>query len=454
MPTGPTGWATMVVTADHSADITVFPIGWTWTGAPTAVAGTSNATGTGVFGFTVYKDVAGPQTMGVDENAAFNAKVRYRVVVTNPTTITNFTLPRLAIELQCLSFATTGKLPYIADSFFGSTAPFGTATGASNMVYPKVRSILYEPEKENDPSVWTITYTLTPDRTAASSTRPGTGPKSTLTTDEAPWLIGPDVSIDFGTEDFVLGLGRFVGAKTPSELNTALAAATYASLFDVGTGVEWDLVKNSANDPLESPPPMKVGTASIRITRAFATLPSGLTGNINAAVEEVCKSAVTANGITFGAFTCKLSGATVTNKRWKKSADWLPKQLHPLDATYADIGWTPPTGKSTTDKAVNYTRNTLPAFQYLPYFEVSVTVAQRDLGWGYALVDKGYRELKNGLKKEITDFPGRQSHVSILAEGLVADTTTGTSDKKVLRLYQVHKTGTSLDAILSDMLGA
>ena len=441
----------MAVTADHSADITVFPIGWTWTGAPSAVAGTSNTTGTGVFGFTVYKNVSGPQMMGVDENAALSSKVRYRVVVTNPTTITNFTLPRLYIELQCLSFAATGKLPYIADSFYGSTAPFGTATGASNLIYPKVRSIQYEQEKENDPSVWSVTYTLNADRNAASSTRPGTGDAATKPNmDEAPWTLGPDVTIDFSTEDFVLGLGRFVGAKTPAELNTALAGSTYASLFDVESSVEWDLVKNSANDPLESPPPMKVGTASIRINRAFETLPAGLTASLNAAVEEVCESAVTANGITFAAFTCKLSGATVANKRWRKNCDWLPKQKHPLESTYADVGWTPPTGSLSTNVAVNYTRNVIPAFEYLDYYEVSVTVAQRDLGWGYALIDKGYRDKNH---KE-SGFSGRQSYANVLAEGLFFDTATGTSDKKVLRLYQVHKTGALLDDVLTAMLGA
>lgn len=443
--TGPTGWVTMPATADHSADVINYAAGtWTWSGAPSGVVG--SASGPGIFGFTVFKNVTGSQSLGMDDHATLVARVRYRVIVTGPENIADWSLPRLAVELYCLGYATVDPLPHIGSQFFN--AQFGASSWGSGLDNSLVRGIQYEPENESDPSVWTITFSVSPEHTGPSSTRPGTGAKSVVTTEEAPWVIGPDVSISFGTEDFVLGLGKFIGAKTPAELDTALENGTYAEAFGA-TGGTFEMVANSAGDPLESPPPMKVGNATIQITRAFEELPDLIADNVNGAMEQVCSSAIGVNGLTFAAYTCKLSGATITSKRWKKKADWLPKQVHPLDASYSDIGWLPPTGATAGAVAVNYTKNVLPAFSYLPYFEVSISIAQRDLGWGYALVDKGYRD-KN--KKENTDFPGRQSHVGILAEGVLVDTATGTTDKKVLRLYQVLKTGTKLSDILPVML--
>lgn len=438
----------MVVTADHSADVKVFPIGWTWTEAPIAVVGTDNAAGTGLFGFTVYKNIAGSQIISIDENSALTTKLRYRVVVTNPTSIANFTLQRLIIELQCLGYAVgTGlRLPRIGHSLF--SADFGSVGGAANLTFPRVKGIQYEPESERDPSVWIVTYTIAPEQSAGATTRPRTGATALKpNAEEAPWTLGPDVTIDFGTEDFTLGLGRYIGTKSPAQLGTALNGGTYAASFS-GATASYEMIANSAGDPLESPPPMKTGTATIRINRSFELLPETVASAANTAIEEVCNEAVTANGITFKAFTCKLNSATIANKRWKRNADWLPKQLHPLQSTYADIGWLPPTGKAATDVAINYTRNTIPAYRYLDYVEVSITVAQRDLGWGYALIDKGYRDKKG---KE-SSFSGRQSYSNVLQNGLFVDMSTGTADKQVLRLYQVHKTGNNLSALLSTML--
>ena len=443
MPTLPTGWAAMPSLATHAADILSYPIGWGWSGAPLSGLGLGN----GVFGFMVYTNIAGAQNLSIDENGNFNAKVRYRVIVTNPSTITNATLPRLAIELRCLSYASS-PLPNIGSPLFGGL--FGTATGASGMTYPKVRAIQFEQESDKDPSIWSIIYTVARPPNGSTLTRPSTGSAPTKPNiEEAPWTIGPAVQVSFGTEDFVLGLGRFVGTKTPAELDAKLTDGTYAAEFN--TTAAATIIMNSGLDPLESPPPMKVGTATISISRAFAELPSSITADLNAAVEEVCTAAVTANGVTFKAFTCKLNGGTITNKRWKKQCDWLPKQLHPLGLTWAEVGWTPPTSATSTI-AYNYTRNTIPAFEYVEYYEVSVSVAQRDLGWGYALVDKGYNKIVNGQQKEIRPVDSRQSQCKILAEGSVADLSAGAANLKVLRLYQVLKTGTHLSAVLDTML--
>lgn len=446
---GPTGWAEMPVTADHSADIFSYPIGWTWSGASGAVGATS---GTGVFGFTIFRDVSGTQDLGIDENGNFSARIRYRAIIANPTAITDHTMPRLMIEFYALGWATTNPLPHIGSKMFGSDGAFGTSTNTTTLLYPRVRNIQYTQDNERDPTTWTITYTVTPDRNQPSSTRPGTGDEeSTATTEEAPWQIGPETQIQFSTEDFVLGLGTFVATKTPAELKTELESGTYAAAFGATAGT-FEMVSNSAGDPLESPPPMKVGTASLTINRAFENLPTGLAAEINAAVEEVCSAEIAANGVTFSAYTCKLNGASIAAKRWKKKADWLPKQLHPMRLTYAELGWVAPTNTDGGDAAVavNPTRNTLPAFKYMPYYDVSVSIAQRDLGWGYALIDKGYRDKNKGENKS---FGADMAHVDILAEGLFIDTSTSTSNQKVLRLYQVLKTGTNLSAVVGAMLG-
>jgi len=442
---GPTGWAVMPVTADHSADVTKYAVGWTWSGAPSSCGA---ASGTGVFAFVVYRNIASSQSVSVDEYSVLSAKIRYRVVVTNPATISSATLPRLVAELRCLSYAATSPLPTINSTLFSGI--FGGTSGLTDTAYPKVRAIQYDLEREGDPTCWIITFSIMPYRPSnGPASRPDTGNKATKPNlEEAPWTLGPDVKIDFGTEDFVLGLGKFIATKTPAQLNTALENHTYAEVFGA-TGGTFEMVCNSAGDPLESPPPMKVGNANISITRSFENTPTGLATSINSAIEQVCSAAVTAQAVTFAAYTCKLNGASIVNKRWKKKADWLPKQLHPMDFTYSQLGWTPPTGKTSSDIAVNYTRNVLPAFEYIEYYEVSISVAQRDLGWGYALIDKGYRDKD---KKHNDEFGGRTEHVGILENGVLVDTASGTTDLEVLRLYQVHKTGTALSTVLATML--
>lgn len=448
-PTG-AGWTAMPVTQSHSNDIHDYAVGWTWSDAPTAVVGTSNATGTGVFGFRVYKNIAGSQSVGLNENVSFVAKIRYRVIVTNAEAIQTYDIARLALEMCCLAYASSNPLPTIGSGFFDGR--FGTVTGTTNLTVPVVVGFNCEPESEADPSIWLMTFTVSKMPTTGPSSRPDTGNDPTKpNTEAAPWVLGPETVIDFASEDFVLGLGRFIGAKTPAELDAALTNNTYAGLF-TGTGA-FEMVANSAGDPLESPPPMKVGTATIRITRAFETVPVGFAAALNAANEQVCSEAITVNGRTFAAYTCKLNGGTITQRKWRRQADWLPKQKHPFKWTYLEVGWTPPSGKEDGDVAINYTRNALPAYEYINYYEIAVSIASRDLGWGYALIDKGYREKRDGKMKEITDFHASQSYSRILAEGLEIDTSTGTTNQKVLRLYQVLKVGTSLSSVVNTMLG-
>lgn len=447
-PTG-AGWTAMPVTQSHANSIFEFAVGWTWAGAKTAVVGDGNATGTGLFGFRVYKNIAGGQSIGLNETASLVARIRYRAVVQNPEAIETHGLARLTIEFFCLAYASSNPLPTIGDAFFGGR--FGSNTGATNLTGPVVLGFQCEPVSEADPSLWDLTFSISKPPATGSSSRPDTGSEPTKPNDEAtPWSLGPESVIDFSSEDFVLGLGRYIGSKTPAEMDAALASDTYAGLF-TGTGA-FEMVANSAGDPLESPPAMKVATAAIRISRAFQNLPTALATAMNAANEQVCSSAITVNGRTFSAYTCKLNGGTIAQRKWKHQADWLPKQLHPFGWTYTQLGWLPPSGRQADSVAVNYTRGTLPAYEYVPYYEVSVSIASRDLGWGYALIDKGYREKKAGGLKEITDFHSSQSYSRILVDGVEANTSTGTANLKVLRLYQVLKVGTSLSDVVTAML--
>lgn len=444
------GWTAMPVTQSHANSIHEFAAGWTWSGAPTAVIGTGNASGTGVFSFRVYKNVAGSQSIGLNENSSLVARIRYRAVILNPEQLETSGLARLTIEFIGLAYATSNPLPTVDDKFFTS-GKFGTATGASNLTGPIVRGFSCEPVNEGDSSVWEITYTVAKPSTTGAASRPGTGLDPLQPNlDPVPWSFGSECSIDYSSEDFVLGLGRYITSKTPAEMDAALGDGTYASLFN-GTGA-FEMVANSAGDPLESPPPLKIGTAIIRVTKSFRTVTETLSEAIAAATEEVCSEALFFNGRTFPAYTCKLNSASVTLKQWRLSADWLPKQRHPFRWTNDDLGWTPPSGDTGGSVAINYTRNNLPAYKYIPYFEIALSIAYRELGWGYALIDKGYRERRNGQPKEITDFHSSQSYSRILVDGLEADTSSGTTNLKVLRLYQVLKTGTTLSTIVNAML--
>ena len=435
----------------RSADVLVKNAGWTWTGASTAVVGTGNASGTAIFGFTIYRNIAGIQSLTINKDENFGGKIVYRVEVRNPSSPNTFTIQRLLLELYCLGWASTNRLPRIGDKFFDSSV-FGS--NPTTMSYPIVTNIAYTQERDNDPSAWLITYTVErphDEGRQSYSPKPGNRPNKP-STEEYPWDIGPKVTISMSSENFVLGLGRFVGTKTPAEVGGALDDGTYAAQFTADMQKDMEIISNSAGDPLESPPPMKVMNATITITRAYQTLPSGFTDNLTDALEEVCTNGVVLKGVSFGPYTCKLTGATVSSEKLKRTAEWLPRQQHPFRQTYADVGWTPPAGMLSTDVAYNYTRGVLPAFEYVDYFNVSLAISYRRLGWGYALVDKGYRKLVNGVKTEITDVSGRQTYTSILENGNEVDRADNTSDKKVLRLYQVLKSGSTLTSILNTVL--
>lgn len=448
----PDGWSNMVVGRDMTTQVIDKHVGWTWSGADTNVVGTGNGSGTGLFGFRVFRNPSGSQGMTVNKDLNFLGRIRYRVVVDVPDSITDFSLPRMYLELYCLGHATGTRLPRIGDPVF-KDGQFGA--NIAGMDYPIVMNIDYQQEKEDDPTIWVITYSVERPPAAQQRTSPqGTGSRPNKPNiEENPWDIGTKVTVSLGSEDFVLGLGRFVDSKTPAEVGGALDNDTYAALFSGADNSDTELISNSAGDPLESPPPMKVSTATINITRAYETLPNGLAQSISSAVETVSEDSVTFNGITFGPYTCKLAGASISSEKLKRTADWLPKQMHPFRWTYADLGWGAPEGLSSSDVAYNYTKSVLPAFTYVTYYNLNLSVMYRRLGWGYALVDKGYRKLVNGVKTEITDVSHRQTYASILENGNVVDRADNTSNKKVLRLYQVLKSGSTLTNILSTVLG-
>ena len=442
----PPGWATMPVTAAHSASVYSVGAGWGWSGMNGGLFGNTHSSGTGVFGFIIRQFVAESPTFSVSVESGVAAKIQFHIEITNPELIDTYGLDRVNLELAALSYKSGSIIPKIGDVWVdGVTNSTWSAPKAPVIVW----NITYSLKNPDIPYIWIAEVAIKVDEVKNK----GGGPSDkqpTANVDEAPWKLGPDVSIEFGTEDFVLGLGKYITTKSPSQMNAALEEGTYASLFS-GSGTP-ELVCNSAGDPLESPPPMKIGTSTITVSRAFETLPAGMSSAINTAREEVCSNTIMLSGIIFPAYTCKMGSGTLTKKRWKKTAAWLPGQRHPLGFTYSELGWAPPAGTDEDSPAINKTRRTLPAYKYIDYYEVKVSIEQRDLGWGYALVDKGYRKLVNGKQKDITDFQSKQTHSKILENGNVADTSSGTANKNVLRLYQVLKVGTSLTSLMTLML--
>ncbi len=440
----PQGWSTMEVGAAHSDSLTTIDVGWTWTGMRDVTFGQSS--GTGLFGFIIRQIPSDNQSFGYSVDNGMSASIIFHIEVTNPEVISTQGLKRLQLELGALPYTTNSPIP-APGTYWGHSSESNPYTQ-----YPIVWAISFRQRDKNITNMWVADVTIKLDQiTQGSSPNPDPDSTSKETVEESPWELGVDSSVALGVEDFTLGLGKFIGSETPSDMSTALQDDTYASKFNKPSGGELQVVMNSAGDPLENPPPMKIGTASITLSRSFQTLPPGLALAMQEAREQVCTEAITVNDITFPAYTCKMTGANIVKKRHKKNADWLPKQIHPFGKTWAELGWKAKDGESN-NVAINTTKNVMPAFEYEDYFDVSVTIQQRKLGWGYALVDKGYRKLVNGKKKEIRDVASRQTYSSILEDGSEVDMSGGASNKRVLRLYQVLDVGDKLETVMDILM--
>ena len=453
MATIPQDWANMDAD-DPNIDGKVMDfVSWSWSGA-SWIPGENS--GSSVFDFRVYKDVAEQQSQNVDDESNPTVNVVYKIVDISGAN-RGFDTPggigtatRLKKELKLLSYATgANRLPKIGDPIYAN----------SNS---RLKSVVYRLEKDGVPDVWLAVFTFGPEEIVGSQApqKPETGTPPIKKPD--PWELGAVVQTSYSTEDFVLGFGYFAGSKTPREINDALASKTLPTLF-AGEVASLDIVKNSAGDPLESPPPVKIFTANLHITKSFApgTDVSGLIQAAKEAMTEVCESeleiGVASARFIVEPYTAKLVGFSAVNKQTERTMQWLPRQRHPYRKTNKELGWTYVDGSlvSPNAVAVNWSRSELTAFDTVEYIEMSMDIAVRELGWGYITLDRGYRKLENGEQKEIANFDARKSYSKLLdGSGQLVNMALPTDDVSCLRLYRTGDVGTSLSYLIDGVNNA
>lgn len=422
---------------DLSSFIQEYDVGWTWANADPAVL-TDHATGTGLFGFRVYSSVVAGSSFSVNSDASGPSTLRYRVIVTNPETTASASITRLRTELIALSYASPAVIP-----------PVGSSYDSNNTVL----DIKYAPLSENNPDVWDVDVQIGVRRFGAGSRpRPPKPTKPTLS--DPPWRQGVQVSTKYATEQFVLGVGVHIGSTTPALIKTALDNGTFASQFGSITGGTAGVVTNSYGDPMQSPPPMDLPTATISITRAYQEEPAILAAHLIDAMVEVSSEAISIGKATYKPYMCKLTGSSVVKKMHNRRGEWLPRQEHPLGYSYGELGWTAPKGSEQTDVAINSTKNTIPLNIPTPYWEVSLDITVRTLGWGYMLLDKGYRGKESAgsnTVKEASGFSVRNTYEAFLENGVIIEPGTDVSDKTVVRAYALFKATDKLKTIVDSI---
>lgn len=130
-----------------------------------------------------------------------------------------------------------------------------------------------------------------------------------------------------------------------------------------------------------------------------------------------------------------LTGATVSPADFVDRRDWLPKQKHPFGKTNADLGWS---GDDYPAGAVakNVFERVLQASKNVPYLQFKLSIAVKEVGWGAAIPNKGFRSLLTGKLEAIKENNSSKTDERLLdGDGIPIVAGVDTFETPVLRLY-------------------
>lgn len=418
-------------------------VNWSWGDAPFG-------SGTSKFDFRVIPFMSGNLSAGTDSEGQWNCEFSYKVVDISGSgrgfNSTNVAQDRIIQEILALSYATSNPLPKINDRMF------------TDFAYPVVGSVSVNMEGTS-PDVWILRFSAR-KKIAPSSyqKRPETAENAPSIRDPYPWERKPKLTANSSSESFNIGQGYFLGSKTPNQIADVINTNEdgLAGLLTPSGSEPYEIIKNSAGDPFKSPPQAKVSVTVFDVTVAYSAEET-LTSLISAAktAAEFVNSADFNIGINAATFairkgTAMLTSFSVSPADYQDKRDWLPNQLHPFGKTYAELGWTMANG--STGVAINTYKRTLSVNQTVPYTIVKIGFSVKEVGWGVAIPDKGYRSLKTGTLQKIKDSDSSASEERLLdGSGVEVAVGVDTSDVPCLRLYSPFGASTALASLLDSL---
>lgn len=400
----------------------------------------------GGYDFDVFPYITGGNSLESGYDDVWGGSFRFRVVVVSA--VTGSDKFKLVTEIMKLSGKTLGegdntiKIPEKSDPV--------TSTAV-------IDSVSVEQEGES-PDVWIMVFKIQKVKYKQWKTTPKPKPIGPSTIhDPYPWEETPKMNVTFGSETYSVGMGYFCGAKTPNEISDLIEANKdgLAGMY-VGTGFPFEVMVNSANDPFKSPPPTKVGVTNFEVSASFqgSTSLNSLISEAQSARENINATSFNiapasgATSFTVRKGTAMLTGFVITPAQFKDTRDWLPKQYHPFSKSYTDLGW-----EGGSAIAINKWNRVLTATEMVSYTNLKLTFTVKEVGWGTAIVNKGFRSLKSGVIGQNKDKDGSKSSQERLldGDGVVIPEGTKTEDIACFRLYCPFGSNDSLKNVLDTL---
>lgn len=413
-----------------------------------------------LFDFRVFPFVVGGISAEVEEDNTWGVSFGYRVINVsgkdrgfdaNPRP----SQQRLIREILSLSYATVNPLPKRGDPVF----PAERTDEYKLQILPGPIIDSINVQQEGDQAdVWTITYKVKKIKSSGGSAVEPTESVPEMH-EPYPWEKKPKITVSFGVEDFVIGCGFYMGITTPANLSTYVQGeGSIAEKFVPTSGKEYDIVKNTVGDPIKSPPPIKLPTANFTFEIA-AEEGEDLTNFINGAEAAATKvnllgfqvpSITDAYNIKAG--TAMLTGFSIAQAEFMDKRDWLPRQKHPFERTYKQLGWKTST-VNENKIAVNYFTKILSVTQAVSYKVMNIVFSSKASGWGMIIPNRGYRSLDNGpIPEKITNDNSETAEERLLDhEGKKIIEGADTKEKQCLLVYTPFSADNSLKTLIASL---
>ena len=453
----PNGWTGM----DSKTMPVMEFINWEYNSA-TAGLGAETA----IFDLRVFPFSSGDNTLETAYNGEWNGSVTYKVVdISGPNRGFNSSpTPSAEIiqkEILALSHVTVNGAELDGDGVPVSTPKRllkkGEKLFPDIVGSPVVHSISVRQESPSASDVWLLSFKTQKYQRSQSTQqkKPKVGSEPPDMRDTYPWEVQPKVEISVGSESYNIGTGYFFGTKSPSEISTAITqeGSGFAEIY-TGSSVALEVIKNSAGDPFKSPPSMLVGVNTYTITAALEDDTSIASMYAEAILARKNVNIADFNfGANIGATsipkgTALLSGFSITLSEHIDKREWLPNQLHPFSKTNGELKWSGD-GYPTNDIAINNYRKILQATRILTYYNVRITFSTKEVGWGVAIPNKGYRSLETGKLDAIKGNDGSRSEERLMDENSIPiKEGINTFETKCLRLYSTFGADDSLKNLI------